>query len=85
MISRLEKAENIHISDIFVDNNPDLLVVANVLGSKNNYQVSLVDGVWFCQCDDFKYRSEFGKRDIHKQEFRCKHIISVDNHVKECS
>ena len=85
MSSRLEKAKDIHIKyeDVFIDDNPDLLIIAKIQGNGLSHQISLVDGVYLCTCDDFHYRSDFAKQDTHKQEFRCKHIIALDNHVKE--
>ncbi len=51
----------------------DDLMIFNVESSKKgNYQVSMNENVWLCDCDDYQYR---GDKEVGS--FICKHIWAV--------
>ncbi len=51
----------------------DDLMIFNVKSSKQgNYQVSMSENLWLCDCDDYQYRSE-----KDPGSFICKHLWAV--------
>lgn len=57
----------------------DDLMIFNVQSSKNgNYQVSMHENLWLCDCDDYQWRS-----DKEPGSYICKHLWAVFFKVAE--
>jgi len=57
----------------------DDLMIFNVKSSKKgNYQVSMHDNLWLCDCDDYQWRSE-----KEPGSYICKHLWAVFFKVAE--
>lgn len=75
------------ITEIFVDHKPDTLIIAEIQGETDKYNVSFVDGIYFCNCCDFHYRSGFSEYLDDKivgkkvEQYKCKHINFLENYL----
>lgn len=55
-------AKQIKDEDVFISEHPDLMILAEVPGSKDQiHKVALVGNKWICYCEDFYYRSGYSK------------------------
>lgn len=71
MIKQLNKAKKIDDSSIrteYIDEELQLYMV----DGRETYQVSCIDGLWRCTCEDWMYH-----KDKHLGAYNCKHILKA--------
>ena len=71
MIKQIERAKKIPDDSIrteYIDEELSLYMV----DGRETYQVSCVDGLWRCTCEDWTYH-----KDKHLGAYTCKHILKA--------
>jgi len=71
---KLYKKGHVEI-ELFED---DLMIFEVKSSKKGNYQVSMHDNLWLCDCDDYQWRSE-----KEPGSYICKHLWAVFFKVAE--
>lgn len=77
VIKQVERAKEINDSDVTLDYIDNELILYLIDG-RETYQVSCVDGLWRCDCEDWVYH-----KDKHLGAYNCKHILKAIHTLME--
>lgn len=71
LIKQIQRAKQIQDKNLNLEIQDDSLIIYLVEGN-DTYQVSCIDGLWRCDCEDYLFA-----KDKNLGSYCCKHILKV--------